>query len=229
MRAKELVPILAEIYGVPFETAFMIDRSLAECGLRAKGKGRSLPEMTRREALIFLLACMVTQKATRAGHEVLPWLKAEGWISDRDPDEPEELTEEDLTDEYLAQAPFAKNHYMRQILEHLSKNEGYRRGDFIQMKMVDFLLATCKILEAGYVSGEIFKFEIGLSHGGAVFSVNEEFSGGYSEARFHTEEGSKNFEAYETQISKTAVIHGDALRALVIRTGDAAPATEADD
>ena len=217
MRAKELVPILAEIYGVPFETAFMIDRSLAEGGLRAKGRGRSLPEMTRPEALTFLLACMVTQKATKAGDEVQPWLAAEGWINDQDPEAPDELTDEYLTEEVLEQPVYARNFHMGKIIERLGLKEYQGRGPF-GIKMFDFLLAACDVMEASAVSGEIFKFEISLSHGWAAFSVNDAFYGGYSEARFHTDEGAANSAAYETQISKSAVIYGDALQALVFRT-----------
>jgi ferredoxin-NADP reductase len=39
MRAKDLVPILAENLNMPAVTAFQIDRSLAENGYRAKGRG----------------------------------------------------------------------------------------------------------------------------------------------------------------------------------------------
>jgi hypothetical protein len=85
MRAKELVPILAEIFGVPFDTAFVIDRALAEKGFRAKGKGRAWPQMTRREAIHFLIACMCMNKkataATRAAEDVALWVSAESELS----------------------------------------------------------------------------------------------------------------------------------------------------
>ena len=80
MRAKELVPILANEWGVPFETAFAVDRSLAEGGLRAKGKGRALPQMDRREATLFLIGCMASPKSSRADEEVRFWADAVGHL-----------------------------------------------------------------------------------------------------------------------------------------------------
>lgn len=76
MRAKKLIPILAEAYGIPFEVAFAIDRSLSENGFRAKGKGRSWPEMNRREAVHFLIGCMVADKASRAADHLSVWVSA---------------------------------------------------------------------------------------------------------------------------------------------------------
>jgi hypothetical protein len=85
VRAKQLVPILAEKFGVPYETAEVIDRALADNGLRAKGKGRSWPEMSRREAVHFLIGCMTATTvkqavATRAAVEVSRWLSASAAI-----------------------------------------------------------------------------------------------------------------------------------------------------
>lgn len=80
MRAKELIPILANEWGVPFETAFAVDRSLAEGGLRAKGKGRALPQMSRKEATLFLLGCMASPKSSRAAEEVKFWAEAIGHL-----------------------------------------------------------------------------------------------------------------------------------------------------
>lgn len=227
MRAKELVPNLAEIYGVPFETAFMIDRSLAEAGLRAKGRGRSLPNMTRREAITFLVACMVTLKATKAGQEVQPWLSADGWINDEiepgdHPSEdyaamglkaPQEMIDEDATKE-----PIIKNYYMREVVKHLDYHPEDEDGLPARINMIDCLLAVCEMLEANPLTGESFRFEISVSHGWAAISINERFSGGYSEIRFQTESGADDPVSYETQISKSAVVYGDALLALVVRT-----------
>lgn len=97
MRAKQLVPILAEKFGVSYETAQVIDRALADEGLRAKGKGRFWPEMTRREALHFLIGCMTSTTVkqavkTRAAADVSQWLSASAII---------EVTSDD-TDEMAA-------------------------------------------------------------------------------------------------------------------------------
>lgn len=229
MRAKELVPILAEIYGVPFETAFMIDRSLSEAGLRAKGRGRSLPEMTRREAIIFLIACMVTIKATKAGQEVQPWLSATGWINDEtEPGDYPSLdyaamgleAPQEMIDKDNAKGPIIKNYYMREVLKLLDYQPKDDDGLPARINMIDCLLAACEMLEANHLSGESFKFEISVSHGWAAISVNERFSGGYSEIRFQTEAGAYDPISYETQIIKSAVIYGDALMALAVRTAD---------
>lgn len=81
MRPKELVPILAKEFGVAAETAYVIDRDLFEHGFRAKGKGRAWPDMTRREAIHFLLGCAVVlmapkAAATRASEGVAMWTAA---------------------------------------------------------------------------------------------------------------------------------------------------------
>ena len=224
MRAKELVPILAEIYGVPFDTAFMIDRSLSEAGLRTKGKGRRLPEMTRREAIIFLIACMVTLRATKAGQEVQPWLSADGWVNDEieSGDCPSQdhsamglEPPQELIEEYR---PGIRNEYMREVARRLDY-QPYDDDDLpTRINMIDCLLAVCDVLEAHHLTGEDFKFEISVSHGWAAVSVNERFSGGYSEIRFQTAAGADNPVSYETQINKSAVVYGDALLALAVRT-----------
>lgn len=208
MRAKELVPILAEIYGVPFETAFMVDRSLVEAGLRAKGRGRSLPDMTRREAIIFLVACMTIQKATKAGQQVQPWLSADGWINDK----------MDYPSEDEAKETVIRNHYMSkvvQILDYQPKGDDALPARF---NMIDCLLAVCGVLEANHLTGEAFKFEISVSHGWAAVLIDESFSGGRSEIRFQTESGADDPVLYEAQINRSAVVYGDALLALAVRT-----------
>lgn len=198
MRAKELVPILAEIYGVPFVAAGMIDRSLAEAGLRAKGRGKALPEMTRREALIFLIACMATQKASRAGDEVKPWLSAHG------------LVVEPISDGH--------NHYMQEILDRMGYQPTGDDGFPSSINMVDCLLAACGVLEASNIDGHLLKFELCFSHGWASVVVDEAFSGGRSEIYFLAHDDADDPAIHETQIMKTAVIHGDALLALAART-----------
>lgn len=110
MRAKELVPILANEWGVPFETAFAVDRSLAEAGLRAKGRGRALPQMTRAEATLFLLGCMASPKSSRAAEEASYWVNSVGhlqgypdWFVDpnADPFQPEQDKSETTLLDYI--------------------------------------------------------------------------------------------------------------------------------
>lgn len=73
MRAKELVPVLADLYRIPLKTAVQIDRALAEAGYRAKGVGRSWPEMTREEAIYFMIACAVCDRPTKAAEVIQLW------------------------------------------------------------------------------------------------------------------------------------------------------------
>lgn len=226
MRAKELVPILAEIYGVPFETAFMIDRSLAECGLREKGRGRSLPEMTRREAVIFLVACMVTQKATKAGQEVLPWLKADGMIADeRSFDEfaqehgckvSRELGLSPETDPPAAKS-FIRNYDMRKVVEAVKRYQVEPEPHGF-INLIDCLMAACEVLEKQHRLGDSLKLEISTSHGWASLTVDDGLRGKRSELRFQNSEASHDAARYDHQINRTAVIYGDALTALAVRT-----------
>ncbi len=78
MRAKELVPLLAEMLGVDPVWADQADRALADAGFRKKGRGRAVPEMSRVEALHFLIACMTSTVAMRAPEDVAYWLAFRG-------------------------------------------------------------------------------------------------------------------------------------------------------
>lgn len=200
MHAKSLVPILAEIYGVPQETAFMIDRSLSECGYRAKGRGKSFPEMTRREAVIFLLACMVAQKATKAGMEVKPWVEATGYLEDEPDDQP-------LDVEFSApsEPTFFNSTHMRKVFHEL--------GSVDRLNLVDFLLALCPVLDADRIE---CRLEISVSHGWAAVALEGDPKS--SKVIFQTDEGAVNPTAYEAQINRSSIVYGDALLALTTRT-----------
>ena len=76
MRATQLLPILCKEIDFPREIGQRVDRSLFEAGLRAKGIGSNVPDLSRTEAVTFVLACMVSEKTTRAAEEVEPWLNA---------------------------------------------------------------------------------------------------------------------------------------------------------
>jgi hypothetical protein len=78
--AKELIPILAERFGIAFETALVLDRSLADHGLRTKGRGRTPPEMTREDCINFLIAVMTYTVAKRAHEDVEIWRNAKAKI-----------------------------------------------------------------------------------------------------------------------------------------------------
>lgn len=204
MRAKELVPILAEIYGVPFEAAFMIDRSLAESGLREKGRGRSLPEMTRKEAIIFLLACMVAQKATRAGEEVSEWLQFRDAII-----KPSPAT--DLMDgEYDEE--FAKRKRAFDLIEPLM--EGFKKDGSRDVGVVNFLLIACHILETSPIYG--VKLVCELAHRQISVEIHDALDG-LLDTYFFYESGAGTPDV-QTGIYRGAHVFGEALLAIVART-----------
>lgn len=82
MRASDLIPILSNDLGIPPETGRLIDRSLANAGLRYKHKGPNPPDMTREECLTFMIAAMASETATKAAEAVAPWLKATAMVPD---------------------------------------------------------------------------------------------------------------------------------------------------
>lgn len=223
MRAKELVPIFADALGIPVETARILDRSLAEAGLREKGRGRHLPDMTRKEALTFLIACMVTTKATKAGQEVEPWLAAYGWPYEQvDATEfpslayialgieiPQHVVEEDETKALI------KNRHMSTVLCRLAEQYGEPNAPLTRINLVDCLMVACDVLVAENVRPSAVKLEISVSHGWAAFTINERSSGGYSEIRFQTVDDPVS---HETQINRSAVVYGDALQVLIAGT-----------
>ena len=153
MRSNALIPILAEKFGVLSDTAFRIDRALAEAGIRAKGKGRSLPEMSRREALSFLIACMVADKITKVANDVMPWLSAPGTViqfEDLEVDREWEI-EDDENEEYK---------------QYLATNAllTSRRTQDGTLKLIDCLLALCDMIEAGRVTPDDAPLTITLSN-----------------------------------------------------------------
>ncbi|MDB5613082.1 MAG: hypothetical protein JWQ22_735 [Devosia sp.] len=158
MRAYEMITILSEAFGFPFDAAYRIDRVLAEAGMRAKGKGRNLPEMDRREALTFLIACMAVDKITKADEEVSPWLSARGTVN-KDPKSivPDEWEEPDM--------PARTKHYLameRVLVPHKDHNG--------EVQLIDYLLAVCELLQNEDLRPGQIKFEIELSQMGASCS-----------------------------------------------------------
>jgi hypothetical protein len=79
---KEAIPILADKFGIPPKTSWVLDRSLANAGLRRKHKGPNPPAYGREEALAFLMACaMARHGSTKAAEIVSPWLQAGGYVT----------------------------------------------------------------------------------------------------------------------------------------------------
>lgn len=220
MRAKELIPILAEIYNFPFETAFMIDRSLAENGLRAKGRGKSIPQMTRREAVIFLVACMVNHRTTRGADDVTPWLSADGYVADNisgvtyaDEAAALGLQVEDLEMEEPETELLAFNPAIHEVLTHLGYGKDRQPDD---INLIDFLEAACDYLERNPMHSYGFRLEISLSHRWATLTwpgLNDRVS----RVEFVTGDNDRVFDR-ENQISRSASIEGGALLAIAVRT-----------
>jgi hypothetical protein len=74
---KEAIPILADKFGISPKTAWVLDRSLANAGLRRKHKGPNPPAYEREEALTFLIACVTARHgSTKAAEIVTPWLES---------------------------------------------------------------------------------------------------------------------------------------------------------
>lgn len=221
MRAKELVPILAEIYGVPFVEAFQIDRSLAEHGLRARGRGKAIPHMTRREAVIFLVACMVTERTTRAADDVRPWLSADGGVLDKqEPSYEEERAALGVEDaEYDDTIPDdedfrVKNHHLRAVLEAMDFTPS-RSGLKPSLSFIDFLVAAAGYLADHSWAAEEFSLEISSSHGRATVRWGD--TDDVSKVEFWVDQEEVTAD-YETEISRSSSIFGGALAALARRT-----------
>jgi hypothetical protein len=73
MHALQFVNEFADFTGQDYASLRVIDRALAEAGLRRKASGKRLPDITRFEAVMFLLAVLAHDQptlASRAAAEV---------------------------------------------------------------------------------------------------------------------------------------------------------------
>jgi len=228
MRAKELIPILAEIYAVPFETAWVYDRSLADNGLRTKGKGRTPPDMTRRDAINFLLACMTATVATKAADDVKVWANAV-WsrlptTEYREVSNAEEaratsdLEMEELAAmgvepgvEHIDDAPRSRPYPMGYKTYIADPLDGQDKVTF-----ADYLLALTRFLDEGHLDPESVKIEIVSSHGHA--SVQYALYGEEHTDYFEPAERVGNPKADIASIYKISSVYGEALLAIAART-----------
>lgn len=209
MRAKELIPILAEKYGIPFETAFMIDRSLFEAGFRAKGKGRALPQMSREEALIFLVACIVTLRPTKAAQEVAPWLDAGGLLFQPHPASDLEEGE----DNGFPLRRFAFEHIAKHMAPLYVTDA---RGKQIA-KIIPFLLVVCHLLETNMFSMFGLRLVFDFSQHFAAVEVMDHRLGPVDTYHFHLAEDRPAVDP-ETGIMRTAFVYKEALEEIISRT-----------
>jgi len=166
LRANALIPILTELFDFPIDVGQRIDRSLAEAGLRAKGKGRNLPDMERREALTFMIACMVVEKITKANEQVIPWLKARGAVNEapslevnRQWNIPDEESEE-------------YQHHL--AVEALIKPHKNKVGE---VTFIDYLMALCTLIEKKSLPAEHLRLEIDFSDQSASVIFLDEYGG----------------------------------------------------
>ena len=211
VHALELVPILAEKFDLPFDVARRIDRALAEAGLRAKGKGRSLPDVSRREALTFLIACMVTSKLTKSAEETVPWISALGMIDpapdlefDTEWDQYEE--EDDIHRFYNA---------MEKALASRKTSEG-------SVTLVDFLFELCGLIEAGLVQPEGVELMISFTDMSVTVTCENDEKIQFAHDQFFvtpTETKPKsNLSKPTSGIKRKCSVRGDALRQIIDRT-----------
>jgi hypothetical protein len=215
MRAKELVPILAELFSVPFDTAFVIDRTLAESGLRAKGKGRAWPEMTRREALHFLIACMsaMTIPATKVADEVGQWVTASTTLRVK-------YIQTSAEDDGELE-PFGTSRRKRKLQK--TKVDRSNLLPFLKdhhdqtVTLIDYLLMVTSYLNGQHVvSGNDITLTLSPTHREAKIKIHLGF-GRYEQETFWTNGGPDLDElAIRTDISVT----GEFLAAIAARTAD---------
>lgn len=212
MRATELVPILAEILDYPFDAAYRVDRALAEAGLRAKGKGRNLPEMSRKEALTFLIACMVTDKITKAADEVSPWLSACGVVN-----ELPEFTDEwgDRDEDYKT----GEEYEVYMALEAIVSPHKDERG---AITLINYLLLLCGLIENSFIEHDQFEFSIDLTDLCATV-INEEFDSYWlGSEQFSVIDPTTNLPVERTRrstgIKRKCAVRGTTLKEIIART-----------
>lgn len=209
MRANDLITILSDAFSYPIDAGSRIDRVLAEAGMRAKGKGRNLPEMDRREALTFLIACMVVDKITKADEEVSPWLTALGKVNnDPRPVIPDEWDSRDVparTEHYLA---------MEEVLVAHRDHNG-------EVQLIDYLIATCALLHNQNLRPEQVKLEIEFSSSSATLSFKFNEDDSLNEQFFVTDSKTQRpieCKNPDTAINRKCSISGAALLEIIKRT-----------
>lgn len=71
MHALQFVQEFAAFTGQDYASLRVIDRALADAGLRAKAKGKSLPDVTLEEGAMFLIAVLANSQPTQAAQAAL--------------------------------------------------------------------------------------------------------------------------------------------------------------
>lgn len=176
MRARELIPILSDRFGIEPETGAVIDRSLAAKNLRLQGKGRRWPEMTRKEAITFLIACLAVERPTKAAEEVVPWANARAKACQ----EPLRLEETEEGRAELAELkmwdddpPLHEDRpevkFWRFLDSHMA---GVRDGNGT-IGLVDYLGVVCDLCEEKLLDPEQVQLSVVRSHGRATVTFTD--------------------------------------------------------
>lgn len=222
MRAKELVPILSDRFAIEPETGAVIDRSLATEKLRQQGKGRSWPEMTREEAIIFLLACLAAEKPTKAAQEVAPWLEARARVGQ----EPLRLEETEAGRTKLALArewgDKPRPHEDRLEVKFWRLLDTFlvgRRDANGMMGLVDYLAGICDMFEAKMLNLDLVSLDLVGSLGRATVTFTDK-TGSVLRCDTFDVPAAKSIKkpSSKAAIRRTASVNGRALREIVLRT-----------
>jgi hypothetical protein len=212
MRAAELTQTLAQSFGVVDEVARRLDRALADAGMRRIAKGRAVVDMDRREALTFMIGCMVTEKITKTAEEVGLWINARAAVN---PDPSDEIDPDWGPTE--AQKPLF-NHFTK-LEAHLSRF----RDDKGEVSLLDYLDALCAALEQGTFRPDRVKLMIDLG----AFTATIEFAPpkkggvGFSDQFLVRPEDKVRFLAphdSEAAIHRGVWVHGKAFLDIIRRT-----------
>ena len=206
--AKSFVPIAAAKFCVAQPTAHVIDRSLAEAGLRQKGKGKSRPPITRREAIVFLLACMVTQKPTHAADDVRPWISTNAELV-----APEKQRSFDM-EEWRGESEYDEQ---LRLLERAKKHLSHYAKTVERVSLVEWLLAVCALLEEGEIEAAETQLEICQSEGTATVEILTRASDALLQT-FYSEVHSPGTTSPVTAIRTSSIVTGLALMEIVWRT-----------
>lgn len=216
MRARELVPILSDRFGIEPETGAVIDRSLAAEKLREQGKGRRWPQMTRKEAITFLIACLSVERPTKASEEVTPWVNARAKVCQ----EPLRLEE---TEEGRAEIAELKTwddepppHEDRpdvKFWRFLDSHMGRVRDANQTIGLVDYLGVVCDLLEQKFLDPEQVKLSVIRSHGRATVTFADMQGSVLLIDSFDVPtKGSRGSAATQATITLTASVTGFALQ-----------------
>jgi hypothetical protein len=219
MRAKELVPILAENLNIPAVTAFQIDRSLAENGYRTKGKAGAWPEMGRMEALYFLIGCMTADKPTKAAEPVKKWINAVGFT-----DIPEEEFLSNGSDEARDWAYWKKKHNL--MVQWLKRDQWQKRdkptGDvFSDFLMSEYLFYITELIAKKELHPDAIELRICTSHNQATFHYRPDGFATIQVGNFRPHKHTNlkhDINGAMDQINSTNSVSGFALSAIATQT-----------